>query len=197
MAALAGFVLHAARALPAWRKWRAPRIRAAQLTDRERVQAFVRGLSPRSRYLRFFRPLPELPSDMLERLLHADAARERVLLAVVREARATRVVGLAQYAQEDDGGCEFALAVADDWQGRGLGARLLRTLIDAAEAAGIAQIRGEVLRENRAMLRLARTLGFSVAHSPIDASALRIVRPLSRATPRAAAQPAGCLPRPA
>lgn len=120
-----------------------------------------------------------------------------MLVAFAREAGATRIVGLAQSASDDDGGCEFALVIADDWQGRGLGAWMLKALIDKADAAGIAQIRGEVLRENRAMLGLARRLGFSGSPSPLDANALRITRELNGAAPRRTACGEHHLPRPA
>jgi acetyltransferase len=183
MGPLADFAQHAIRLLRARCE---PRVRQSRPADSQALQAFVRDLSERSRYLRFFRPLPELPPRMLRRLLEADGVTERVLIAVAGAKDATRVVGLAQYVCEADGGCEFALVIADDWQGRGLGRRLLKSLIASADGAGIRQIHGDVLRENRAMLGLARALGFSVCASPLDANALRVVRELRGAAARPA-----------
>ena len=194
MGALARLAQHAARLL---RDGREPRIRPCRPADVRALQAFVRNLSERSRYLRFFRPLPELPPRMLRQFVAADGVTERVLIAVTGEKDAVRIVGLAQYAREADGGCEFALVVADDWQGRGLGRRLLRSLVASADSAGMHQIRGEVLRENRAMLGLARALGFSVSSSPLDVNALRVVRELQPAAQRPALRHAPWAPGPA
>jgi len=194
MVPLAGVARHAVRRL---RERFEPRIRPSRPVDGQALQAFVRHLSERSRYLRFFRPLPELPPRMLRQLLEADGVTERVLIAVTGARDAMRVVGLAQYVCEADGGCEFALVIADDWQGRGLGRRLLKALVAAADGAGMRQIRGDVLRENRAMLGLARALGFSVLSSPLDANALRVVRELQRAAARPAVHHRPYAPGPA
>jgi len=174
---------------------RAPAIRPIRRSDAQAVQTFVSTLSDRSRTLRFFRPLRELPPDQLERMIKADGSRDRVLVALERAGASTRIVGLAQYALEADTRCDFALVIADQWQGRGLGRRLLRALLVQAAHAGVKQMHGDVLRENRAMLGLARATGFSVAHSPLDASAVRIVRALDGAEPRRIVTMTPYLPR--
>jgi acetyltransferase len=153
-------------------------IRPVRPADAKALQDFVRRLSDHSRYLRFFRPLRALPPGLLQRLIEADGATAQVLVAVSGEAIGARIVGLAQTALEDDHSGEFALVVADDWQGRGLGRRLLEALLGAAQAAGAERIWGDVMIENRAMLGLARSLGFSVSRSPLDATARRVRRTL-------------------
>ena len=168
-----------------------PRIRPIRRSDAQAVRAFVVGLSNRSRLLRYFRPLRELPEQLLRQLTEADGERDAVFVALARDAAGTRIVGLAQYARTDVACCEFALVIADAWQGQGLGRRLLQRLLGAAQSAGVAQMHGDVLRENRAMLGLARAMGFSVSASPLDPSALRVTRDLERAArpmPRFAAQ---------
>ncbi|MEJ2176322.1 MAG: hypothetical protein P8Y76_15935 [bacterium] len=60
----------------------------------------------------------------------------------------------------------------------------MRALLGAAQAAGVARMRGDVLLENRAMLGLARALGFSVSPSPLDATVLRVTRELDAAAHR-------------
>jgi len=160
---------------------RAPRIRPIRHTDAPAVQAFVSGLSDRSRLLRYFRPLRELPPALLDQLVGADGRRDHVFVALENSAAGTRIAGLAQFALEGSAGGEFALVVADEWQGRGLGRRLLLTLLGAAQRAGVTQMYGDVLRENRAMLGLARALGFTVGYSPLDASAVRVTCRLDHA----------------
>ena len=60
------------------------------------------------------------------------------------------------------GDAEFALLVADAWQGRGRGSRMLAALIGVARAEKITRISGTILPENHAMLHLCRDAGFQV-----------------------------------
>jgi len=62
---------------------------------------------------------------------------------------------------------EVAVAVADDWQGCGIGMALLLELRKVAVDAGILNLHMHVLSENRRMLDLARALGF-VIKQPAD-----------------------------
>jgi acetyltransferase len=80
--------------------------------------------------------------------------------------------------------CEFAVAVLDAWQRRGLGERLLSELIGIARDRGLTAIIGDVLAANAAMLGLARKLGFSVSASSEERSMRRVslaLRPASAA----------------
>ena len=62
----------------------------------------------------------------------------------------------------DRASCEFSLVVADDFNGRGLGARLMESIMDVARDKGLAEIEGLVLANNAGMLKLMRGLGYSV-----------------------------------
>jgi len=151
-------------------------IRAIVADDRDRVAAFVRELTPQSRRRRFFSAIRELSAAMLDRLTHPDPARERVLVAITGAGPNRRIVAIAQVVPTDGGeDCEFALVVADDLQGRGLGIRMLDVVIEAARTAGYREVVGEVLRDNRAMLALARRAGFE-ARSSKDPTLTRIGR---------------------
>ena len=156
---------------------RAIAIRAIDPADRDRVQEFVRDLTPESRRRRFFGAIRELSEAMLERLTHPDPRRERVFVAVADAEPRRRIVGIAQFAAIDNGeDCEFALVVADDMQGRGLGRRMMAAVIDAAKASGFRKVVGDVLRENRAMLALARRVGFDIGINAEDPVLMRVVR---------------------
>jgi acetyltransferase len=77
----------------------------------------------------------------------------------------------------DNEGCEFALEVADHWQGHGIGFLLMSSLFDAAREQGLKVMRGEVLAGNKGMLKLMRKLGFTIETHPED-HALTIVTKL-------------------
>jgi GNAT superfamily N-acetyltransferase len=137
--------------------------------DADILQAFVRELSDQSRRNRFFRALHELPGDLLARFTQVDYRRHLALVAEVFDRGVETIVGEARYVVEDDlESAEFAVAVADLWQGRGIGALLLQRLSAQAAAAGIPLLYGQTLCSNRAMHRLARTAGFTVALDPED-----------------------------
>ena len=128
--------------------------------DAERVQSFVRALSPQSRRSRFLSGLSELLPYMLRRLTEPAPPHEFGLLALAGGPGARSVVGMGHCALEGGSSAELAVVVADAWQRRGIGTRLVHAL--ARHASGVEALRGIVLAENQAMLALARRLGFRV-----------------------------------
>jgi acetyltransferase len=145
--------------------------------DAEREQAFVRGLSPESRYFRFMNTMRELSAGVLEQFTHPDPTREIALVALVGAPPAQAQVGVARCVRSSEGcGAEFAIVVADAWQGKGLGSLLMRELMSAAHAAGVRQLEGWVLATNHAMLDLMLALGFEVRSAPEDARLRHVIR---------------------
>jgi acetyltransferase len=68
---------------------------------------------------------------------------------------------VARYLRNPDGeSAEYALVLGDDWQGRGLGVQLMRTIISAARHQGLRRIEGFVLASNSPMHKLMKRLGF-------------------------------------
>lgn len=136
---------------------------------------FVDGLSAQSRYQRFLNQMAHLPPQLLERFTHPDYDRELALVALAPEGG--EFIGVVRYAPNADGtGAEFALAVADAWQGRGLGYALLQKLCACAAAAGYATLEGLILGTNSEMLELARQLGF--VRTGHDGDTVTVVRRL-------------------
>jgi acetyltransferase len=146
--------------------------------DAATIDAFVRSLSPWSRQRRFHGGVVQLPPELLHRFTHPEPGRELALLAFATESAREVCIGEARYALSDESPCEreFALAVADRWQGLGIGAMLLRSLTDHAESNGVERLYGDVLHDNLPMLALARRLGYSVIRHPAEPRLLRVVR---------------------
>jgi len=136
--------------------------------DAESLQEFIRGLSDEARYMRFVSMLRELTPRMLARYTRIDYDRELALVATVqvpnpqhRGHPQEQIIGFAHYLRNADGrGAEYALVIADAWQRCGLGAQLMRGLIEAALEQGLTYIEGMVLAGNRPMLGLMAHLGF-------------------------------------
>ncbi len=147
-------------------------IRPIKPDDADMLQAFVRGMSPESRYFRFASTMPELPARMLARYTLIDYDREMALVAVHRNRTATadggfteaeQIIGVSRYiTNPDQTSCEFSLAVSDQHKGQGLGSRLMLSIMEFARAKGLSEIDGLVLANNPNMLRLMTGLGYSV-----------------------------------
>ena len=143
--------------------------------DAQPSQQFVRALSQRSRHRRFHAAVNELTPAMLERLTRVDHVRHLALVAERVEQHGTVLVGEARFVCADDPRrAEFAIAVADDWQGLGMGRRLLEALLHAAAARGVRHLAGDVMRDNRPMLALAVRLGFSFGSPPAEPGLVRV-----------------------
>ncbi len=148
------------------------RVRPIHPDDAQMLQALVHGLSPQSRYFRFVSSMAELPPAMLARFTLIDYDREMALVAVVDEKTAgpdgepvekERIIGVSRYVTNPDrSSCEFSLVVADDVNGKGLGARLMESIMQVARDKGLAEMEGLVLANNGSMLKLMRALGFTV-----------------------------------
>jgi GNAT superfamily N-acetyltransferase len=155
-------------------------LRAVHPTDRSRLATYLQGLSVQSRRNRLFGAVSELSQTLLERMLHLDGPNGSMLLAFADASTQGSIVAEAmQLCAGAEGRGEIALSVADAWQGRGLGTRLLRALECRARLAGVRYLFGDVLRTNVAMKHLARKEGFSVRSPFTDALLIEIVKDLS------------------
>lgn len=155
-------------------------LRPIRPDDAQALQDFIRGLSEQARYMRFVSMMRELTPRMLSRYTHVDYHRELALLATCELAddqgqKHETIIGLAHYLRNPDGrGAEYALVIADNWQGHGLGRRLMSRLIDAARDQGLDYIEGMVLSNNRPMLSLMTKLGMTNDPDPDDSSMRRV-----------------------
>jgi len=141
--------------------------------DGELQQRFVRALSPASRYRRFHSAVSELPHATLDYLTQVDYASHLALLAETFDEQGGEIqVAEARYVRRDDADearvADFALAVADRWQGLGLGRHLLGALVDSARRSGVRRLEGSVLADNEPMCGLLRGQGWRLRIDPDD-----------------------------
>ena len=98
------------------------------------------SLSPESRFQRLMYTLREPSAEFVARLVNIDQHRDMALVAVQGEGAAEKIIGVARYAADPDGrDCEFAVAVADEWQCRGIGTTLIKLLFEHAAAKAFAR----------------------------------------------------------
>jgi acetyltransferase len=150
-------------------------LRPMRPEDAELERRFFEGLSERSRYQRFLNLMARLPPQMLARFTQLDYDRELALVALAPGGG--EFIGVGRFVPNADGEtAEFALTIADAWQGRGVGRALLERLCECARAAGYRTLYGHILNANQDMLGLAKNLGF--VHSGHDGEIVTVARAL-------------------
>jgi acetyltransferase len=150
-------------------------LRPIRSADMELERAFVRNLSPQSKFKRFMGELKELSPDELYHFTHPDHEHEAAYVVIRSTVAGEEEIGVGRFAAEPDNEtCEFAITIADAWQGKGLGKRIVNALMRDAKARGLKRIEGFVLAANHRMLEFCRGLGFAVEISRDDAT-VRVV----------------------
>ena len=141
-------------------------VRPISRDDLELEAEFIRSLSSDTRYLRFLGAVKEVSPAKLDSLTNVDQVRHVALAAVVEHAGREEFVGVARYSVDAAGdGCEFAITVADAWQGTGLAGVLMHALMDTSRKRGVRTMEGVVLATNSRMLNVARQLGFRLVRA--------------------------------
>lgn len=146
-------------------------IRPITKSDSVAERAFIEGLSPTSRRMRFLGQVG-IPSDeMIQNFIDIDYVQDVAFAATIPEASKDRFVGVSRYGTDAAGiRCECAVVVSDAWQGRGLGTALMKHLIEVARSRGIRSMYSLDSSANHAMSDLAHYLGFSSRPDPDDAT---------------------------
>ncbi|MDP1740286.1 bifunctional acetate--CoA ligase family protein/GNAT family N-acetyltransferase [Polaromonas sp.] len=144
-------------------------LRPIRPEDGQRLLAFYAGASPGDMRLRFFMTRREVPHSELARYSQIDYDREMTFVAIVDQADAAPVMVAEARAvcDPDNRVAEFAIQVATDWQGKGLGRLLLDKLTGYLRERGTVEVVGQCLPENAGMAALARRAGFTVSAGPM------------------------------
>ncbi len=135
---------------------------AAQLEDRKAVRDFFECLSPESRRQRF--GSTALPSPGLVTTLCDNSDPHSALTLVVsrRGFFGPHIIAVGSYVARDGTTAEVALAVADAFQGQGIGTFLLKRLARLAARYGFVHLCALTETDNRSMQRILRTSGYSI-----------------------------------
>jgi len=132
-------------------------VRPMQATDAGAVLAGITALSPESFRRRFFSAVPRLLPGMAEALTAVDD-RHLTLLAFDE---AGQVVAMVEAIRDrrDPQSAEFAVAVSDAYQHRGIGTRLLRWLSHHAAEEGVVRLTGFTQIDNLPALSMFAKAG--------------------------------------
>jgi acetyl coenzyme A synthetase (ADP forming)-like protein len=146
------------------------RLRPPVADDAEAVREFFGRLSEQSLYLRFH-GIQRVGDELVAHFLEPDWSDNGAYIGMLED----RVVALGTYARlRDPSTAEAAFTVADEYQRRGIGTRLLEQLAHRAESVGIERFVAIVLPQNRQMLRVFESAGFEItrelAHGEMEIS---------------------------
>jgi len=146
-------------------------IRPIHENDVELERSFIEAMSPASRRFRFLDTMRWPTEALLKQMTTIDNATDAAYVATILVAGKEREIGVARFSALPDGhDCEFAVAVADEWQMKGLGTLLMRRLIDVARSRGIAEMHSSDAADNTSMRKFAEQLHFRHARDPDDAT---------------------------
>jgi acetyltransferase len=114
-------------------------------------------------YFRYFKLIRKFTHEMLIRFTQNDYDREIGLMAIGQPPGPEVMMGVSRLVMDPDREtAEFAVIVGDPYQGKGLGPKLVESIIDIAREQGVKLLSGEVLAENQPMLEMVKRLGFSL-----------------------------------
>jgi acetyltransferase len=130
--------------------------------DEPAFQALFARLTPQDVRMRFFAPKKVLTHPLAARMTQIDYDREMALvLAEPGIAGRSPIFGVVHIAADPDGErAEYSIMLRSDMGGLGLGPMLMRRIIDYGRQRGLKEIYGEVLRENRPMLKVCDLFKF-------------------------------------
>ncbi len=172
-------------------------LRSIRPEDAKPIDGAFGLLRPEEVRLRYLHMIKALSPDYLHRLTHPVRGRDCVLVAAEPYPPGEALIGAVARlsidpptAGESDRQAEFAILVSHFVAGYGLGRLLMKRLIDRARRRRLTRIYGDVLESNRAMLVLARRLGFRIDHeTPGDGIARVVLELPAKRTPAPANRP--------
>jgi acetyltransferase len=165
------------------------RVRPIRADDRDELSRFYAALSPESRFSRFHATTRGIGDDAASMLCGADHEHREGFVAEavgVRLSAADPALVGHICLEPSPSGFEMAIAVADDWQGQGVGRALLLAAVDWAASHGIALLQASALSTNSAVLGLIASIGHPVRELSPVSGVVNVTIHVGGARPKAA-----------
>ena len=150
--------------------------RAIRHGDKERMHELFDSFSPQTVYFRFFAPIGVMTDEALEHYLDVDFVHAVAIVASVRKGGKEHLIAVARYYADEKKPemAEYAIVVADDWQGRGVGTKLMKHLCRVAKGRGVKVFHALVFKENGEMFKLLGRLGYPWEKRKFDEDVERV-----------------------
>jgi len=141
--------------------------RPIESTDHAEFKEFFKALSPASVHFRFLEIIKDFSNEAVERYCDLDYNQEMAIVALPKGGSKIIAVARLILSLKDRRG-EFALVIADAWQGFGLGTELLAYLIKIARDYQLEVLYCVLSSDNSRMIGLAEKFGLKVKSTDGD-----------------------------
>jgi acetyltransferase len=139
------------------------RLRPIRPEDEPHWHQFMHNCSARSLWLRFRYLFKETTHEMAARFCFVDYDRTMAIVAEIEDGGEPQIIGVARLvADADHKNTEYAVLVADAWQGRGLGSILTDFSLEICTSWGIDRIYCETTNDNNRMQSILMRRGFDL-----------------------------------
>ncbi len=144
-------------------------IRPIRPEDEPLEKEMFSNLSKQTQYFRFFGYIKDITHEMLVRYTQIDYEREMALMAEIEVEGKKKMIGVVRIVNDrSDESAEFAIVVADPWQGLGLGTKLMDLIMDITKKKGMKSIHAVVLKDNETMIQMFKKRGFELKSADIN-----------------------------
>jgi acetyltransferase len=141
-------------------------LRPIRPEDEPMWHQLLKNCSERSLWLRFRYLFKETTHEMATRFCFVDYDRTMAIVAEIDDAGERQLIGVARLvADADHGNAEYAVLVADEWQGLGLGNLLTDFCFELCGTWGIDRVYAETTADNQRMQHILRRHNFEQTKS--------------------------------
>jgi acetyltransferase len=114
---------------------------------------------------RFFQLLKDTPHEVRVRYCNIDYDREIAIVAELSEENRKRILGVGRLSIEPDGKTgELAFIIGDQWQGQGLGTKVVDYVLEIAKDMSVETVYAIMLPDNQRALTLTKKMGFKLEY---------------------------------
>ena len=138
-------------------------LRPIRPEDEPMESRMIESLSSETLYFRFFGYVPRVSHDFLTRFTHIDYDREMAIVAEIEKDGQKEMIGVVRIIADAWGeSAEYAIVVADGWQGQDLGNNMMDYILEIARDKGISKVYASMLATNKRMIHMFEKRGFKI-----------------------------------
>lgn len=131
--------------------------------DGKQALPFREKLSEETIRARFLGYIPKHSQQLVDRLTKIDYKNEMAIVAEVKKEELREVIAVARIVRDKDtDAAEFAIIIADEWQGKGLGSEMTNFMISIAKEMKFEKLYALLYSHNQQMQEIFSKKGFAI-----------------------------------